>query len=61
MNKELKNADKKASELTKREMLAAMAMQGMLSALTEGSDVSVIDLVKYSLRNADTLLAAMEE
>jgi hypothetical protein len=59
MNEELKNADKPASEMTKREMVAAMAMQGILSSLTE--DMSVDTLVRCSLRNADALLAALEE
>jgi hypothetical protein len=61
MNEELKNANKKASEMTKREMFAAMAMQGILSSLTEESDISIDTLVKCSFRNADAMLAAIEE
>jgi hypothetical protein len=61
MNEELKNAYKPASEMTKREMLAAMAMQGILSSLTDESDMGAGDLVKYALRNADALLSAIEE
>ncbi|MCI4435674.1 MAG: hypothetical protein JHC33_02535 [Ignisphaera sp.] len=50
-----------ANAMTKRELLAAMAMQGILSSLTDDSNISADVIADYSLRNADALLAALEE
>lgn len=46
--------------LTKREMFAMAAMQGILSSLTDEHDLSVDCLAKCSVRNADALLAELE-
>ena len=48
------------SGLTKREMMAMAAMQGILSSLTDDSDMSPSELARYSVRNADELLAELE-
>ena len=48
------------SGLTKREMMAMMAMQGILSSLTVEDDMSPKDLAKCSVADADALLAELE-
>ena len=47
--------------LTKREMFAMAAMQGILSSLTDDSDMSPSELARCSVRNADALLAELEK
>ena len=49
------------SGLTKREMFAMAAMQGILSSLTDDSDMSPSELARCSVRNADALLAELEK
>ena len=46
--------------LSKREMMAMAAMQGLLSSLTIEDDMSPRDLAKCSVANADALLAELE-
>ena len=48
------------SGLTKREMMAMMAMQGILSSLTVEDDMSPKDLARCSVADADALLAELE-
>ena len=47
--------------LTKREMIAAMAMQGILASLTDESDMTPYELARTAVRNADALLAELEK
>lgn len=46
--------------LTKRELFAAMAMQGILSR-THPADVSADAMAQWAMVRADALLAALEE
>ena len=46
--------------LTKREMMAMAAMQGILSSLTIEEDMSPRDLARCSVADADALLAELE-
>ena len=46
--------------LTKREMMAMAAMQGILSSLTAEEDLSPRELARCSVADADALLAALE-
>ena len=46
--------------LTKREMMAMAAMQGILSSLTIEEDMSPRELAKCSVADADALLAELE-
>ena len=46
--------------LTKREMMAMAAMQGILSSLTEEDWLSTNELARCAVRNADALLAELE-
>ena len=48
------------SGLTKREMMAMAAMQGILSSLTIEEDMSPRDLARCSVADADALLAELE-
>ena len=48
------------SGLTKREMMAMAAMQGILSSLTIDDDMSPRELARCSVSNADALLAELE-
>ena len=48
------------SGLTKREMMAMAAMQGILSSLTIEDDMSPRDLARCSVADADALLAELE-
>ena len=48
------------SGLTKREMMAMMAMQGILSSLTVEDDMSPKDLARCSVADADALLVELE-
>lgn len=49
----MKNEDMPAASLTKRELFAAMAMQGMLA-----SDLETVDH-RAAVRHADALLVAL--
>ena len=55
----MKNADKPASEMTKREAFAMAAMQGMLGSNWGATIPEVI--ATDSLQIADAMLAALEE
>ena len=46
--------------LTKREMFAMAAMQGILSSLTDDCDMSPSELARCAVRNADALLKELE-
>jgi len=46
--------------LTKREMFAMAAMQGILSSLNDDFDMQPGDLARCSIANADALLAELE-
>lgn len=46
--------------LTKREMFAMAAMQGILSSLNDDFDIQPSDLARCSISNADALLAELE-
>ena len=46
--------------LTKREMFAMAAMQGILSSLDDDCAVSPSELARCAVRNADALLAELE-
>ncbi|WP_165424209.1 hypothetical protein [Pseudoxanthomonas winnipegensis] len=46
--------------LTKRELFAAMAMQGV-NACSEFADARVEIIAKYAVEQADALLAALEK
>ena len=46
--------------LTKREMFAMAAMQGILASLTDDADISPEGLARSAVRNADALLAELE-
>jgi hypothetical protein len=46
--------------LTKREMFAMAAMQGLLASLTADDDLSPRELARSAVVNADALLAALE-
>ena len=47
--------------LTKREMFAMAAMQGILASLTNDTDdISPENLARSAIRNADALLAELE-
>ena len=48
------------SGLTKREMMAMVAMQGILSSLTAEEDLSTRELARCSVADADALLAELE-
>ena len=48
------------SGLAKREMMAMIAMQGILSSLTIEEDMSPRDLARCSVADADALLAELE-
>ena len=48
------------SGLTKREMMAMAAMQGILSSLAAEEDLSTRDLARCSVADADALLAELE-
>ena len=54
---ELKNQDKPASSMTKREMIAAMAMQGLLA----NEDVIRTNAPRYAVEYADKLLAELDK
>ena len=55
-------ADKPASEMTRREMIAAMAMQGILASLTKDDvDFSCSSVARSALCNADALLVELEK
>lgn len=47
--------------LTKREMFAMAAMQGLLATLTEEYDLSPRELAEDAVLNADALLAELEK
>lgn len=48
--------------INKREMIAAMAMQGILSSLTNEREVPTpYELARSAVRNADALLAELEK
>ena len=49
-----------ANDMTKREMMAMAAMQGILSSLTIEEDMSPRDLARCSVADADALLAELE-
>lgn len=55
------NADKPASKMTKREMITAMAMQGIIASLTDESDMTPHELARTAVRDADALLAELEK
>ena len=46
--------------LTKREMMAMHAMNGILASLTDDHDLSCGELARCAVRNADALLAELE-
>jgi hypothetical protein len=45
--------------LSKRELFAAMAMQGILSAQTNGNGIADTQIAEWSVQNADVLLAEL--
>ena len=47
--------------VTKREMFAMAAMQGVLASLTDDCDMSPSELAICAVRNADALLAELEK
>ncbi len=47
--------------ITKRELFAAMAMQGMLSSLGDLLDYTGKDIAERAVYQADDLLSALEE
>ena len=49
------------SGLTKRELFAAMAMQGLLSYGNELSNVSLAQIAPIAVEQADALLAQLEK
>jgi hypothetical protein len=49
-----------AHGLTKREMFAMAAMQGLCASLTADDDLSPRELARSAVVNADALLAALE-
>lgn len=51
----------RVSGLKKREIFAAIAMQGLLSSLTNDDDLTPAQLAKASVMNADALLAELEK
>jgi len=51
---------KAALGMTKREMMAMAAMQGILSSLTEEDWLSANELARCAVRNSDALLAELE-
>lgn len=46
--------------MTKREMMAMHAMNGILASLTDEHDLSCGELARCAVRNADALLAELE-
>ena len=46
--------------LTKREMFAMAAMQGILASLTDDADISPECLARCAVRNAEAVLAELE-
>jgi hypothetical protein len=54
----VKNADKPASQMIKREMIAAMAMQGII---TKGDWESEVNIACRAVECADALLAELEK
>ena len=59
---QVKNADKPASQMTKREMIAAMAMQGLMANSTSKYGGSATDSVAHiAAKYADALLAELEK
>jgi hypothetical protein len=62
MGEDLESAYEAASGMSKREMFAAMAMQGFVASMTEDdSDISVESIAVYSVRVAHALLAELEK
>ena len=58
----MKITEEMASKMTKREMIAAMAMQGLLASLTKDDvDLSPRALARSALCNADALLEELEK
>lgn len=60
------NPEQKVERLTKREQLAAMAMQGLIAGLTDVNEIGVIrnrpqDVAELAALYADTLLAELEK
>jgi len=49
-----------SSGLSKREMFAMAAMQGLLASLTADDDLSPKELARSAVVNADALLAELE-
>lgn len=45
--------------LTKRELFAALAMQGLAPAYAQGGDAMASHVAKLAVENADALLAAL--
>lgn len=56
----MNNADKPVTELTKRELFAAMAMQGMLST-ANGWETNSPAIADIAINSADALLAELEK
>lgn len=52
---------KHGAGLTKREMFAMAAMQGLLASLTSDDDLTPAELARCAARNADALLAELEK
>jgi hypothetical protein len=58
---QVKNADKPASQMTKREMIAAMAMQGLLACGDSHDEHTTTVTAKSAVSLADALLAELEK
>ena len=58
--RDMKNGDRPATEMTKRECFAAMAMQGLL-ANPDFSTLNIENLIVLAIEHSDELLKQLEK